>query len=61
MQIINQNVYNNLNQDNSNYYIYFRAERDRANIYSELQQTRGAVELVGREKVQRSSLVEPLY
>lgn len=29
-----------------------RAERDRANIYSELQQTRAAVEQVGREKVQ---------
>ncbi|KAG5864672.1 hypothetical protein JTB14_025102 [Gonioctena quinquepunctata] len=28
-----------------------KAERDRANIYSELQQTRGAVEQVGREKV----------
>ncbi|CAH1100618.1 unnamed protein product [Psylliodes chrysocephalus] len=27
-----------------------KAERDRANIYSELQQTRGAVEQVGREK-----------
>lgn len=31
-----------------------RAERDRASIYTELQQTRGAVEQVGREKVQRS-------
>lgn len=34
--------------------ILIRAERDRASIYSELQQTRGAVEQIGREKVQWS-------
>lgn len=32
-----------------------RAERDRASIYVELQQTRGAVEAVGREKVHQWS------
>lgn len=34
--------------------LHRRAERDRASIYSELQQTRGAVDQVAREKVLRS-------
>lgn len=37
--------------------ITFRAERDRGSIYNELQQTRGAVDQIGREKVARVTLV----